>query len=193
MCILKNLEKITFKEKWVLNVTTAKLIFVVHRKKKKSAKYRSALFVVRKNLHWNALQLNYMEILLRILAGAEQLFLWNSARPQKIFGVSERLNKVRGDSYGSTVTESEASGISPHLCHQKESSPLKRNFLAMLCSKHKSCQYYGIPITKWKNSQKMNKGEWESMSILPEDGTCCYFQQQKKYWEVSICFKRSES
>lgn len=34
MCILKNLEKITFKEKWVLNVTTAKLIFVVHRKKK---------------------------------------------------------------------------------------------------------------------------------------------------------------
>lgn len=70
MCILKNLEKITFKEKWVLNVTTAKLIFVVHRKKKKSAKYRSALFVVRKNLHWNALQLNYMEILLRILAGA---------------------------------------------------------------------------------------------------------------------------
>lgn len=121
-----------------------------------------------------------MEILLRILAGAEQLFLWNSARPQKIFGVSERLNKVRGDSYGSTVTESEASGISPHLCHQKESSPLKRNFLAMLCSKHKSCQYYGIPITKWKNSQKMNKGEWESMSILPEDGTCCYFQQQKK-------------
>lgn len=131
-----------------------------------------------------------MEILLRISAGTQQLFLWNSARPQKIFGVSERLNKVRGDSYGSTVTEAEVSGISPHLCHPKEWSHLKSNFLAMLCSKHKSCQYYGIPITKWKSWQKKNKGEWERVSILPEDGTCCCFQQQQQQMKSFHLFKK---
>lgn len=76
MWILKHLVTITFKEKGVLNVTIVKLIFVVlggvggGGREGSGYKVKEYFaFVATKNLCPNAIQLNYMGLLLRISAG----------------------------------------------------------------------------------------------------------------------------